>query len=87
MRHLITTGLLALLPTLSFAHTASPFLLPEVFDSKSDSVSFQSGITVENSLSQVEILKPAIKSQRLKVKLNLSMQQLNSKSLISLNSI
>ena len=47
MRHLITTGLLALLPTLSFAHTASPFLLPEVFDSKSDSVSFQSGITVE----------------------------------------
>ncbi|WP_291373571.1 DUF4198 domain-containing protein [Acinetobacter sp. UBA6720] len=47
MRQFITIALLSALPTLSFAHTASPFLLPEVFDSKSDSVSFQSSITVE----------------------------------------
>lgn len=47
MRHLVTVALLSALPALSFAHTASPFLLPEVFDSKSDSVSFQSAITVE----------------------------------------
>ncbi|NNP67487.1 DUF4198 domain-containing protein [Acinetobacter sp. Ac_5812] len=47
MRHLLTIALFSALPTLSFAHTASPFLLPEVFDSKADSVSFQSGITVE----------------------------------------
>ena len=47
MRHLLGLALLAALPTLGFAHTASPFLLPEVFDSKSDNVSFQSGITVE----------------------------------------
>jgi hypothetical protein len=47
MRHLVTIALLSALPTLSFAHTASPFLLPEVFDSKSDNVSFQSSITVE----------------------------------------
>ena len=47
MRHLLGLALLTTLPTLGFAHTASPFLLPEVFDSKSDNVSFQSGITVE----------------------------------------
>ncbi|QHH97488.1 DUF4198 domain-containing protein [Acinetobacter dispersus] len=47
MRHLLTVALFSALPTFSFAHTASPFLLPEVFDSKADNVSFQSGITVE----------------------------------------
>ena len=47
MRHLLSLALLSALPTLGFAHTASPFVLPEVFDSKSDHVSFQSGITVE----------------------------------------
>lgn len=47
MRHFMTVALLSALPTLSFAHTASPFILPEVFDSKADTVSFQSGITVE----------------------------------------
>ncbi|MCH7313582.1 DUF4198 domain-containing protein [Acinetobacter sp. ANC 3882] len=47
MRHLLTVALFSALPTFSFAHTASPFLLPDVFDSKADSVSFQSAITVE----------------------------------------
>ncbi|ENW92631.1 DUF4198 domain-containing protein [Acinetobacter dispersus] len=47
MRHLLTVALFSALPTFSFAHTASPFILPEVFDSKADNVSFQSGITVE----------------------------------------
>ncbi|MCH7336981.1 DUF4198 domain-containing protein [Acinetobacter sp. NIPH 2699] len=47
MRHLLTISLLSVLPILSHAHTASPFILPEVFDSKSDNVSFQSGITIE----------------------------------------
>ncbi|EPG37337.1 DUF4198 domain-containing protein [Acinetobacter colistiniresistens] len=47
MRHLLTLALFSSLPTFSFAHTASPFLLPEVFDSQADNVSFQSGITIE----------------------------------------
>jgi hypothetical protein len=47
MRSLLTLALLSVLPQLSFAHTASPFLLPEVFDSQADNVSFQSGITIE----------------------------------------
>ncbi|MCU4378473.1 DUF4198 domain-containing protein [Acinetobacter haemolyticus] len=47
MRHLLTISLLSVLPVLTHAHTASPFVVPEVFDSKSDNVSFQSGITIE----------------------------------------
>ncbi len=30
MRHLLSLALLSALPTLGFAHTASPFVLPEV---------------------------------------------------------
>jgi hypothetical protein len=38
---------MAALPALSHAHTMSPYLLPEVFDTNSNNVSFQSGITIE----------------------------------------
>ena len=36
-----------MLPVISHAHTMSPYLIPEVFDTKSNNVTFQSGITVE----------------------------------------
>ena len=51
MRYLLGVALLSTLPTLCFAHTASPFLLPDAFDSKADSISLQSGITVEKFFS------------------------------------
>ncbi len=51
MRYLLGVALLSTLPTLGFAHTASPFLLPDAFDSKADSISLQSGITVEKFFS------------------------------------
>lgn len=40
-------ALLTTLPVVTHAHTMSPYLLPEVFDTQSNNVSFQSGITVE----------------------------------------
>ncbi|CAB1221734.1 DUF4198 domain-containing protein [Acinetobacter bouvetii] len=41
-------ALLSTLPVLSHAHTMSPFLLPEVFDTKAaQNLSFQSAITIE----------------------------------------
>jgi hypothetical protein len=47
MKPWLKITLLACLPVLSHAHTMSPFLLPEVFDTKSSNVTFTSGITVE----------------------------------------
>ncbi|NNH25926.1 DUF4198 domain-containing protein [Acinetobacter terrestris] len=48
MNNLLKIALLTSLPVLSHAHTMSPFLLPEVFDTKAaQSISFQSAITVE----------------------------------------
>ncbi len=48
MNSWLNIALLTSLPVLSHAHTMSPFLLPEVFDSKAaQSISFQSAITVE----------------------------------------
>ena len=48
MKHWFKIALLTSLPVLSHAHTMSPFLLPEVFDTKAaQSISFQSGITIE----------------------------------------
>ena len=48
MNNLLKIALLTSLPVLSHAHTMSPFLLPEVFDTKAaPSISFQSAITVE----------------------------------------
>ena len=38
---------MAALPVVSHAHTMSPYLLPEVFDTNSNNVSFQSSITIE----------------------------------------
>lgn len=40
-------ALLTALPVVTHAHTMSPYLLPEVFDTQSNNVSFQSGVTVE----------------------------------------
>lgn len=42
-----STVAFAVLSGSAMAHTASPFLLPEQFDTKSDTLSFQSAITVE----------------------------------------
>jgi len=40
--------LISALPVLASAHTASPYILPDVFDTSSaNSVSFQSSITLE----------------------------------------
>jgi hypothetical protein len=39
--------LCSVFPSLALAHTASPYLLPEAFDSKAETVSLQSAITVE----------------------------------------
>ena len=48
MNNWLKITLLTSLPVLSHAHTMSPFLLPEVFDTKAaQSMSFQSAITVE----------------------------------------
>ena len=48
MNNWLKIALLTSLPVLSHAHTMSPFLLPEVFDTKAaQSISFQSAITVE----------------------------------------
>ena len=48
MNHWLKIALLTSLPVLSHAHTLSPFLLPEVFDTKAaQSISFQSAITIE----------------------------------------
>ena len=47
MNHWLKIALLSSLPVLAQAHTASPYVLPEVFDTKSNNVSFQSGVTVE----------------------------------------
>lgn len=48
MKHLFKIALLSALPIMASAHTASPFLLPELFDSKAaQNITFQSAITVE----------------------------------------
>ncbi|MEC7120830.1 MAG: DUF4198 domain-containing protein [Pseudomonadota bacterium] len=51
LRHALTiASMLAsatLLPNIGHAHTASPFLMPEQFDTKHDNITLQSGITVE----------------------------------------
>lgn len=47
MNHWLKIALLTTLPVISHAHTMSPYLIPEVFDTKTNNVSFQSGITVE----------------------------------------
>ena len=47
MNSWLKISLLACLPVLSHAHTMSPYLIPEVFDTKQSNVSFSSGITVE----------------------------------------
>lgn len=47
MNHWLKIALLSSLPVIAQAHTASPYVLPEVFDTKSNNVSFQSGVTVE----------------------------------------
>lgn len=47
MRTWAILALCSTLPHLALAHTASPYLLPEYFDSKADTVSVQSAITVE----------------------------------------
>lgn len=44
---LFSTISLSAISGLSFAHTASPYVLPEQFDTKTDMLSFQSAITVE----------------------------------------
>lgn len=40
-------ALLSCLPLTTYAHTVSPYVLPEVFDTTSSNVSFQSAMTVE----------------------------------------
>ena len=47
MKNWVKIALLSSLPVLAQAHTMSPYVLPEVFDTKSNNVTFQSGITVE----------------------------------------
>lgn len=47
MNNWLKIALLSALPVLSHAHTMSPYLLPEVFDTKANNVTFQSAITVE----------------------------------------
>ena len=48
MNNWLKIALLTSLPVLSHAHTMSPFLLPEVFDTNAgQSISFQSAITIE----------------------------------------
>ncbi len=47
MRTWATLAICLALPNVVLAHTASPYLLPEHFDSKTDTVSVQSAITVE----------------------------------------
>lgn len=47
MNHWLKIALLTTLPVISHAHTMSPYLIPEVFDTKTNNVSFQSGITIE----------------------------------------
>lgn len=48
MNNWLKIALLTSLPIISHAHSMSPFLLPEVFDTKAaQSISFQSAITVE----------------------------------------
>ena len=47
MNHWLKIAFMAALPVVSHAHTMSPYLLPEVFDTNSNNVSFQSGITIE----------------------------------------
>ncbi|QIO05915.1 DUF4198 domain-containing protein [Acinetobacter shaoyimingii] len=48
MNNWLKIALLSSLPVISSAHTISPFVLPEVFDTKaSQNVSFQSAMTIE----------------------------------------
>ncbi|XID74390.1 DUF4198 domain-containing protein [Alkanindiges sp. WGS2144] len=47
MRYWLASALLVAAPTLVLAHTVSPYILPEQFDSKEDSLSLQSAMTVE----------------------------------------
>lgn len=48
MNNWLKIALLSSLPVISSAHTISPFVLPEVFDTKaSQNVSFQSALTIE----------------------------------------
>jgi hypothetical protein len=47
MNNWLKIALVASLPVLANAHTASPFLLPDTFDATSSNVSFQSAITIE----------------------------------------
>lgn len=47
MKSWLKIALIASLPVLSHAHTVSPFLLPDAFDTTTSNVTFQSAITVE----------------------------------------
>jgi hypothetical protein len=65
--------LLGLLPAIASAHTASPFLLPDQFDLKTDNVTVQSAITVEkffvpnrNYASQFTLTTPDGKTSSIK---------------------
>ena len=64
---------MGLIPAIAGAHTASPFLLPDQFDIKSDSVTVQSAITVEkffvpsrNYASQFNLTTPDGKTSHIK---------------------
>lgn len=43
----LKVALLSCLPLTTYAHTISPYVLPEVFDTTSSNISFQSAMTVE----------------------------------------
>ena len=47
MKSWLKIALVAALPVMGHAHTASPYVLPEVFDTTSSNVTFQSAITIE----------------------------------------
>ena len=47
MKSWLKIALVAALPVMGHAHTASPYVLPEVFDTTTSNVTFQSAITVE----------------------------------------
>ncbi len=47
MKNWLKIALVTSLPVLANAHTVSPFILPDAFDTTSSNISFQSAITVE----------------------------------------
>ena len=47
MKNWLKIALVAALPVMGHAHTASPYVLPEVFDTTTSNVTFQSAITIE----------------------------------------